>query len=673
MRESEKEECAIIAYPSHYNTEHIVGVIKDYIDEKFHSNILSLIPINKDRNGTAYLISPLIIERIRQKIIDFKKSGKKAKVLLFDEATIEGKTRKELKHLLFHLGADDVKTLCVLDRQRLPFSTSNPEKHKAYWRLDIPRLGNKDNCMLCKSLDVINSFKNALIYSRDKFRVEQWKTAWESRFPYSKGKFHGLISKPLNQHISEKFAIYIDKTSGKELHYDYINLINSVGLTLYAGETHSMTGRDDMALKLCQDAELNSLSKIEILSTNLLLFGKDFAYQESLKMLKLIFNEINSLEKVSNETALGVLTILSQPEETIKSLFEQSSNKENNDIEIKNLDLELLLCFYSQNKDSVFSNLSTLRRHFGSQYISDIRTVYFKFHHELHNDFGRIHNTSLEKTLSLKEYTQLSIETIRLSISSCEKIYDLINLFPFWNTRQLYSKKDAEETKTQILTLTSLLQKHSEKIIENQQNNPTIDVYVGSNELLKELCEIKSSIENVKKQLYYLHSLLFTNIGIQNYDSFPLKDELSKIISFHSQYNSTHKIKFDDFIKKAEPEYERWVPWDKQISNKVSYIIDNVKHSIGFLDASRMFYKEMNAEQSLANMLISVKYLTKGLQLIFENYSERSHENIILKAQGKNKPEKQHIYDLGGQIIYESDQKDENLYLIRTILELPYQ
>lgn len=673
VRDIEKDECALIAYPSHYNTEHIISIIKEFIDAKFHDRIFALIPINKDRNGSAYLISPLVLEAMRQKISDFKVNGKRTKVLLFDEATIDGKTRKELKHLLFHLGADDVKTLCILDRQRLPFSTTNPEKHKAYWRLDIPRLGSKDNCLLCKSLDIINSFKNTLIYSRDKNRINQWINAWESRFPYSKSPFHGLISKPLNKPISKKFALYIDKNTGDIQHCENIQLTNSVGLTIYSGEIHSMTARDDMALNVCKNIDVDSLSKIEILAVNLLLFGRDFSFLVISKMVELIFKEINSTKETSNETALGVLTILSQPVKIVESLFELCANKEKNDIEVLNLDLELLLSYISQSKESKFSNIPTLKRHFGSKYISSILSVYKNFHYELHNDFGRIHNTALKNILLLNQYTPICNEKISQTISSCEKLEDLLSLFPLWNTRDLFHKEKMLELNTEIQDLIVLLKKHFDNIVLCQMQNPAIVNYIESDLLNSELCPIQNAIKSLNEQLFELHNLLFTNIGIQQIDRFPLKEEVKTLIESYLLNGERYKICFADFEKKNDPEYERWISWDKQITKKISYIIDNVKHSCGYMDLEKNYYNIFDDNLTLVNMLVSVKYQENFLLLIFENYSEKSNDYISLKAGAKNKPEKQHIIDLGGRIYYTGNEINPNLYLVQTIVELPYQ
>ena len=669
------EECALIAYPSHFDTEHIVEIIKNYIDVSHHDKIISLIPINKNRSASAYLISPFILDEIREKIYMFKKQnvGKKATVLLFDEAIIDGNTRKELKHLLFYLGADEVNTLCILDRRRLPFNTTDPQKHKAYWRLDIPRLGNRDNCLLCKSLDLIDSFKNNLIYSYDKIRIERWKSAWNCRFPYSISNLHGLISKTISP-INKKFSIYLDSKTGEIKFHDTIQLTNSVGLSIYTGEIHAMTARDDMAINICQSLNIDSLVKIEVLAFNLLLFGKDSSFGVNCKMVNMILQEMNALNFICNETAFGILAIISQPNEIINSALKDINYAS----EINNQDLELFYCYYFNSNESELEKMPSIKRHFRSQYIKNIKSVYYNFHHELHNDFGRPHNTALDNLSTLSNVSKFTIglDFCKQAVASCEKLENIITLFPLWNTRTLYSKDNMVIIIDRIKELTRMLNSH----ILNIQNETCKDIlfYKEDSRLFSEFQNIQDKAKLLKKSLSELHLLLFINIGSNREDNsyFPLRDAIKIILESYEYEDLNSKVILCDFDKKRdETQYDRWIPWDKQIEKKIYNIINNIKHAKGYINKERNYFENNSENQDLAKMLLSIKYSTKNLQLIFENYSDKSAKNISTIAEAKNKPEKQHIVDLEGRVFYDDNHNlnDTDLYLVKTIIELPYQ
>ena len=72
-----------------------------------------------------------------------------------------GRTRKEIKHSLFGLGMTDMKTLVLLDRNRLPFSTPNPKTYKSFWRVDFPSIGI--NNPINSGVNHINKIKDKLI------------------------------------------------------------------------------------------------------------------------------------------------------------------------------------------------------------------------------------------------------------------------------------------------------------------------------------------------------------------------------------------------------------------------------------------------------------------------------------------------------------------------------
>ena len=658
------EKCAIIAYPSHYNTENIIGKIKETIDTKQHNRIVTLIPINKERGSSAYLISPLILEDVRNKIIEYRNNHKVVNVLLFDDATVDGKARKELKHLLFYLGADNVKTLCIIDRRRLPFSTTIPDKHKAFWRMDVPRIGNRGECSLCEALKSISTFHKQLIYTTHKLRIKKWEEGWSCRFPYSKSDTHGISPKPLINTIKKKFSLYIDKETGESVHCNQVNLINSIGLTLYIAEIHSMTARHDLAIKLFKDSSIENIIKIEILAINLLLFNKDYSGFILSEMTRLLFKSLNSEKQESNETALAVLTILSLPfnvtSKVLIPLIEQN-------IEINNKDVNLLLSYFVNLENERFKD-NHLQGNFFNSYSKDEKTAYSKLHHEIYNDFGINHNKAFQKILKLNEASIIVPSLIDEGISSCNRLYAIIKGFPIGNTRTVFKQIELLDISDTLNNADRVLQSHYDIIIKN--NAPKY--YSDNKKIYYNLLDVKKIIQTAFEKIYKFHSNVFVNIGIRE-QGFPIESIISEIII---DYNAKHKDKVsfaNSFKKDVGVENEKWIPFDRHIAKKIEYIFTNSRHSLGFIDKYLNYYApDLKNEEGHFRMVLSIDYIETGVNLIFINHSDKTADMIKHEAEKKKKLEKEHILKLGGFIDYKHDDFSEGVYLIKTILFLPY-
>lgn len=629
------EECALIVYPYHYATEHIIDLIKSYISPDLHDRIIALIPVTKERSGSSFLISPLTFEAVREKIRIFKAFGKEPHVLLFDEVIVSGKTRKELKHLLFHLGAKEVRTLCIVDRRRLPFSTTDPTRHKAYWRLDIPRLGNKDNCLICKALEKAENLENNLINKEE--RVSEWKRAWDNVFPYSKVKEHGLISKPLQKSIVKKFSLYINRETGKVMHNDSIELINSIGTSIYSCEIHSMTSRDDIALDMSNLSELDSLSVIELLCVNLLLYGKEFSNLVVEKMVKKIFLEINKSCELTNETALAALTLLIQDQSIIEPLYAECKQQNERDITINNYDLELLLCYFAQNEQSKFAESHKLMGHLKSNVHNIIKTNKL-FHSEIYNQHGKVHNTPLQKIDVMIEDSEYKRNDFIAAQNSCGKILFLLDKLPHW-----HANSDIEVTDmiSKIKDSIGLLKDEIQKFVEKKEMN--VQSSVGD-DIFKVTQKLKQAFNLLKK----CHSYFFVNDN-------NLRISLEQVIHSQSEYS----VKIENEIERS-PEITNWINWDSQIINKVKYIVDNCKH------ANK---KKIIDEDGLEyDMKIKIEYDKDHLRLIFLNQCEHTLEFVIDRTSKKKKPEKQHIRELAGDIYYNKISET----ILQTTIKLPY-
>lgn len=670
-----KEECAVIVYPYHYNTQEIVSTIKQYISSDLHDRIIALIPVNKDRGGSSFLISPLSFKAIQSKIKNFKEIHGQATVLLFDEATVEGKTRKEIKHLLFYLGATEVKTLCILDRRRLPFTTTDPFKHKAYWRLDIPRLGNHDTCLICKSLEKSNDLINRFTSSSAVSRIKIWQSIWEKVVPHNKKDHHGIDAKAIKP-IEKKFGI-ITKSEIKDdeivgVTYqcggdlNRIKLTNSHGLTIYSAELHTMTSRDDIVFALIDPNRKKTSTDyvpykpaivIELLCVNLLLFGDEFSASVTKTIALRIFEEVNLLNEETNETALAALTLLSLPSALLENIAREWTQKNEPLKRALNFDMLIILCQFVDNPKSKYANSVRLKR-FLKGYNSLIE-LNKQFHSEIYNDYGNVHDTYLQQLIRLNEASKYQSEVFLKAIVSCDKILYLFDEIDRFLMRGIGKEQMFDIAKQQLNSVKSKLKK------------------IKSTEILQKYRDDwQPATESLFDTLKEIHHEYFTMIGMAYENEFKLFGDfqylISEVLKVLPAFKNVQPYQFEIGLSANFKKYdfkrtqlEKWIAWDEYVVKKVKYIMSNVRHTNGKLS------DPFQSESIKKDMWVAVNYKDSAIEFWFLNLSTKTAAEIIEEVKNKKKIERQHIEQLGGSIRYE-DFVSGKIKLLKTVLTLPY-
>jgi hypothetical protein len=339
------EKVVLIVYPSHYYTNIVIDKLSYLLDKKFFESkenplfIDKIIPLNFIRpsnSNSSGLISPLTFDEITQLV---EKTKGEKNIILFDDSIVNGRTRKEIKHLLLNQFHDinEVRTLSIIDRFRLPYDIPNPLKHKSYWRLDVPRLGiNKYNPITAAIAKAIDESKNFTPTAKE--IVRRWEKGWRKRNAFRDDPFHGVVAekitleKPykkfgLKYDISRKTYIQAGNDGSVGNKKNYIKIENSIGASIYAIETYCLTGRDDIAYSFVIKGpeEVPNKAKIHIICSFLLLFGPELRLTIKKLMIEKLIDIINndtSITESDNENALASLTIIDQAKETIKTVFE---------------------------------------------------------------------------------------------------------------------------------------------------------------------------------------------------------------------------------------------------------------------------------------------------------------------------------------------------------------
>jgi hypothetical protein len=246
-----KPPVRVLIYPSHPVTDAIIGHIKD--DKEF-SQILptgGIYPIKflGVHTVSPILVSPMVASQIRRAARDGAWGEWSASI--FDDATISGKHMRELTQFLQELGARLVYTIGLIDRTGLPVNEgvmpAFSSRHRRYWRWDVPSLGHKRDCALCRALSISHTYAERLHSPRQIERLKKWREEWgpaDLATDWHKG---GVRPTPLPESMTVKFGVDI-KPDGTE-DTNVLKLSDSSSLAAVLVELSRMTTRADVALR----------------------------------------------------------------------------------------------------------------------------------------------------------------------------------------------------------------------------------------------------------------------------------------------------------------------------------------------------------------------------------------------------------------------------------------
>lgn len=353
-----KNTCLII-YPYHPNTSYAIKKIKECLSEEFYDRIIQLTPIKTNHSGSSFLFSPEAFKKIRN-IIQSAPINKR-EVIFFDDSIVSGRTRKEVKHILLNLNVTKVKTLALLDRFRLPYTHQSTDTNRYYWRFDVPRLGVKNINPITRALNIAHSFALNLNEISRK-RIKQWQKAWGVTSIYLDSPMVGISSSQIK--LKEPYKSFGLKWNAKKRDFlqisekdnapnkNKIKLINSFGLTINTTEIHTLTGQDSRAYLFATNEKgyLSNGAKIELLSTQLLLFPKEFPKENHFNMIKILYDTLEEYQINNNHTVLAALTLIIQDDIYIKKLIEYVQRKHYacSYMDCKNVDLRIILSYFVQ-------------------------------------------------------------------------------------------------------------------------------------------------------------------------------------------------------------------------------------------------------------------------------------------------------------------------------------
>ncbi|WP_299979702.1 hypothetical protein [Desulfobacula sp.] len=665
--------CAII-YPSHPNTDNTISYLLASVNEEIRKKIIAVRPIRKTRGRSAFLISPSVIERIKTLI----NASQSKSILIFDDALISGRTNSELEYLLRSIGAQKIQTLVILERRRLPGIASQEEKALAYWRLDVPVIGNKLTCPICRVLDKTEQFSTYIISREAKNRIGEWQREWEMTSPLTDWTSHGLTPVAVNLLSPRKrFSTYQNdlgkycQIGGEE---QRIVLKRSIGLTTFASELHSMVFRDDYVVEtLMRETHLNEPAIVEMITSQLILFGEEFTSEIRHKLLMVLFKTVNKFDDVDRHSSLAAVTFFIQNEATLNVLVGDLYKSGELDRMILNTDLAIVVA-YSIHLFPDFTQLTGPGIE-GAQRLLKQKVdsnFYHRLHLETYSKQGKAHTKALTKFID-EPFTEKAVLIIN-ALNTIDHLKYLIKKINFIHLR--INKSDEEPSKEET----------SKEFLEGIDNKLD-DTYqlikdLKDQESEEDVAFAKTKVKQLIKCLDQLHDKLFFPLAIAgiNRNGSRSFDE-TELITIPSNYTEDKiknlrgekdKLPYSQEMLHlsisgepfpTEDREESWVIWDASVKEIVDYLVMNVRHSN---DPIRDYWHH---DEGLAHMWMHVKYGRDFLTILLANSSSFKADYVIHETKSKGRF--LHLEDLGGKVTYEDSNIDEVAILV-TKIQIPY-
>ena len=652
------DNIACIVYPNHFHTNLIISKIFAIFKNILTDKIIPLNSIRNDNSKTSVLFSPLNFDVIKSYI-----SQKNNKVLLFDDAVVTGRTRKEIKHLMFYLNAKEVKTLSIIDRQRLPYEIPNPNTQRYYWRLDIPRLGNKFYNPINHSLKIASDCYFRFIESGQN-RINQWKSAWNEIASYQSKPSQGLspvsvalmnpykkfcIKEDINNH-GEYIQVSAKDKSDKSKH---VRITTSIGLLTYCIELQTLTGRDDLVLTYLNE-DIPKSAKIELICSQLLLLGNETRLSLKIELLEKLLDATNNIN-LDNHSALAAITILNQPVNIINEIWKSFKYNENNN-------LDILLAFAISSINSNNFNNRILRRLIKDNAFNKK----FELRKSLNYELFEKRNAHISPINAFIDQRHFHLKTMSISLLySLEKLVEVIKELEYYAF-----KHENNINKEEVFACLDKAIKLTKSIILNQnlRFDSSVQDEINESEILKIHLNILK--DNLFPYLKSIHdNLLFQLTGINSNDSsFTLKifiDEICQDISLNNKWEKIIEEKrgkvLSSFFSKENPIIQItekglktiselssptllacWIPMDKIIKKHIKYLISNLVHG-----SCSCIKDPYDINSTLAHMWYSFEFNKQDMMFIIEFVNPVNDINYsLVNAEKSSRPEKEHCAEL---------------------------
>lgn len=286
-----------------------------------------------------------------------------------------------------------------------------------------------------------------------------WLDQWRAASPVAEWN-RGLESSPIDLENPEKrFGLVWSETAGKFEARERVVLHRSIGLAIYATELHTMTARDDVAASHCLESGIPASARMEVLITQLGLFGSEYDVDTRLQILSLALDSAASRDEADMYTSGVVLVaLLEKPDVVARALRaicdarRVASAPSFGGPQRLNRDLELLAAHLIRHGIDLGDDLRHVRRLLSSA-DATVAELLDAFHRECCSELGTVHSSPLWR---LHAHSSWSVQLVANAIDCITKLDDLVlHLRRLWS---VHSAPDRPELRQARVNAPALLQ-----------------------------------------------------------------------------------------------------------------------------------------------------------------------------------------------------------------------
>lgn len=583
----------VLVYPSHPVTDHVVdrflALVLDSEVERIRKRIHGVLPVRRFRSGSGLQLSGLVVDRLRAVVPKKETRKKPPPVVFFDDALISGRTYEEIKRLLHSLGFQDVYSLVMLDRQRLPSADHvDGKRHLCYWRLDVPTMGGEAHCPLCHAIERAKDFRHNLTSDIHQQRVDTWIRLWSAVNPATQWGDNGLhpIALTLNKY-ERRFGLKMAADGSGESRQigdetQQIRLSTTAGLVAWCAELHALTSRDDLALRELQRETLPADVRIQLISSQLLMFSGELDQSLAIELGLQLFQAIWDAKEHDRHTSLAVLTLLGCGRvylgKVLRSFFQ---NKRYQAVKERNGDIILLMAIAIHTKAiEDRPDLSVASRLLKA---NNKPNLYYRLHREIKDTLGKCHSSPLHR-LSAAGNDLAVLEPhlfLMNTLASIGQVLAAVTSVPHhWVRFEALTADDLQVITKEIQSLAESIRTSLREAFgpDSPQTKREAEFNAARNKAVVLLMRADR-----------LHAGLFAPLGVvgmKRGEACLLETALRELsASQEAEDGSPRHVAWDDPIEyefKAfgKPDLEEaYVPWDSEVVEAVRDLITNVRHS----------------------------------------------------------------------------------------------
>ncbi|GAB6147275.1 hypothetical protein JCM12294_47210 [Desulfocicer niacini] len=605
----------LLVYPSHPVTDTLFDRIRQDAGFKDILPEGGMLPIKFVGRKTVspLLASHLVKERIRQ--ILAKRQWTTWSVVLFDDGTISGKHLRETTQLLQSLGAESVYLLVVLDRSGLPVQekvfSSFLERHKRFWRWDVPGLGTQGKCPLCKALAVVEIHLHKVSSARIYERLKKWIEIWNLRDVDTEW-YRDQIQSTINIEPPLEITFGVDPKrfeGGKQVE-KRLQFSDASAATSLVMELTRLTPRMDVAIKKAERLHLTFPdAAIEMLASQLFLYLDEMTEMEIVVRYEKLLAWLWEGRDETPFTAFSGLCFSLLENDLIREVWIFARN-----LLVKyvmgNLDVIFVVSYlckryelltgakYSPNEDAneiEIKNYLLLDKEIGvKRRISALLSIFIS--NPYHPESSVIHKTEFRENLN--HIADGKVDNIAIKLSRIKN-----------DLRQLYEAIKCLSQNLYVLEIDQKKEKELKGFIENFSNTAT-DIESCANDLRKYLYDDDDGIiKIINDSLFHCISdpsdfAIFISSCL-NFD----EEEWGKMVN--------EKIKSYKLTNRYHGEISLWVDAKKTSEGEAVFWNNEMplfNQSLSKLGSEKWFYCDRFYKRAIRDILTNVLYASDQIK-----------------------------------------------------------